>query len=192
MRVGRLEIGPRVDTTVPAVDGPAQTGGRRPARVIGVDDQSVLAAPHVDRHALGGRQARGQPAAVERHLVDPQGRDVDEAPRRTGRPQLQRGHGADLGALLDRREVEGDVVPVGDDQVTATDESLGAPDDAYTTRRLDSGEEYRIVKVFYDPRRLARRLAALGWQIETRVTGRFFFVGHGGPAQTRRSDRRAR
>jgi demethylmenaquinone methyltransferase/2-methoxy-6-polyprenyl-1,4-benzoquinol methylase len=61
---------------------------------------------------------------------------------------------------------------------TATDERLGAPGDAYLTRRLDTGEEYRIVKVFYDPPRLADRLRALGWRIHTEVTGRFFFVGH--------------
>lgn len=65
---------------------------------------------------------------------------------------------------------------------TARDERLGGPDDVYITRRLDSGEEYRIVKVFHEPGALARALGHLGWTIHVRPTGRFFFTGEGRPA----------
>jgi hypothetical protein len=34
-----------------------------------------------------------------------------------------------------------------------------------TTRRLDDGRDFRIVKVLYDPAALKRRLAGLGWNV---------------------------
>ena len=39
-----------------------------------------------------------------------------------------------------------------------------------TTRRLDDGREFRIVKVFYDPVVLERRLAGLGWNVSVHTT----------------------
>jgi len=39
-----------------------------------------------------------------------------------------------------------------------------------TIRRLDDGREFRIVKVFYDPATLERRLAQLGWRLSVRAT----------------------
>ncbi len=58
------------------------------------------------------------------------------------------------------------------------------PDAARDTlqRRLDDGREFRIVKRFYDPPRLERRLRELGFQIEVRRTGEFFLYGAGEPA----------
>jgi SAM-dependent methyltransferase len=64
---------------------------------------------------------------------------------------------------------------------TARDERLGAPDDVFVTRRLDDGREYRIVKVFHTPPALAATLRGLGWEVEVRSTGRFFFTGEGRP-----------
>jgi demethylmenaquinone methyltransferase/2-methoxy-6-polyprenyl-1,4-benzoquinol methylase len=39
-----------------------------------------------------------------------------------------------------------------------------------TIRRLDDGREFRIVKVFYDPAALERRLAGLGWNVSVHAT----------------------
>ena len=45
------------------------------------------------------------------------------------------------------------------------------------TRRLDDGREFQIVKRFYDPDALERRLATLGWQASVAATGEFFIHG---------------
>jgi hypothetical protein len=47
-------------------------------------------------------------------------------------------------------------------------------------RRLADGREYRIVKRFYDPPALQKRLAGLGWSIEVESTSEFFVYGQGG------------
>lgn len=44
-------------------------------------------------------------------------------------------------------------------------------------RRLNDGREFTIVKVFYQPAALDRRLAALGWRGWVRSSGRFFVYG---------------
>jgi len=44
------------------------------------------------------------------------------------------------------------------------------PKDYTTTRRVEDGREFRIVKVFYDPAALERRLADLGWRFSARTT----------------------
>jgi 2-polyprenyl-3-methyl-5-hydroxy-6-metoxy-1,4-benzoquinol methylase len=44
-------------------------------------------------------------------------------------------------------------------------------------RRLNDGREFRIVKVFYEPEPLERRLAAGGWHGRVRSSGRFFVYG---------------
>jgi demethylmenaquinone methyltransferase/2-methoxy-6-polyprenyl-1,4-benzoquinol methylase len=44
-------------------------------------------------------------------------------------------------------------------------------------RPLSSGARYRIVKVFYPPAELRRRLAALGWKVSVQPVGwRFFYA----------------
>ena len=48
-------------------------------------------------------------------------------------------------------------------------------------RVLNDGRQFRIVKVFYEPADLARRLAALGFTGSVRATGEFFVFGDVGP-----------
>jgi 2-polyprenyl-3-methyl-5-hydroxy-6-metoxy-1,4-benzoquinol methylase len=59
---------------------------------------------------------------------------------------------------------------------TATDH---APIDnsGIVRRKLNDGSEFDIVKVFYEPEQLERRLAELGWLGWVRPTGKFFFYG---------------
>ena len=51
-----------------------------------------------------------------------------------------------------------------------------------TTRRLSDGSEFRVVKRFYEPGELERRLAALGWDVQVRATEEFFIYGSGSPS----------
>ncbi|HEY1309207.1 MAG TPA: class I SAM-dependent methyltransferase [Vicinamibacterales bacterium] len=44
-------------------------------------------------------------------------------------------------------------------------------------RRLNDGREYSIVKVFYEPADLERRLVSLGWRGWVRSSGQFFLYG---------------
>ena len=50
-----------------------------------------------------------------------------------------------------------------------------------TTRRLNDGREFRIVKIFYDPELLAARLADMGWRFSVRRTENHLFDGFGEP-----------
>ena len=45
------------------------------------------------------------------------------------------------------------------------------------TRRLDDGREFRIVKVFWEPQSLARRLRAVGFEADMTGTDRYFIYG---------------
>lgn len=47
------------------------------------------------------------------------------------------------------------------------------------TRKLNDGREYNIIKVFYDPADLQKRLAAHGIVGEIRTTGAYFWYGGG-------------
>jgi ubiquinone/menaquinone biosynthesis C-methylase UbiE len=49
-----------------------------------------------------------------------------------------------------------------------------------TIRRLEDGREFRIVKVFYDPATLERRLADLGWNVSVHTTEHLLY-GFGEP-----------
>jgi len=53
------------------------------------------------------------------------------------------------------------------------------PRDPTTVRRINDGREFRIVKVFYEPADLERRLAGLGWKASVRTTEHLLY-GHGG------------
>lgn len=64
-----------------------------------------------------------------------------------------------------------------DETSTAKDHQLEGPDAHAVTRRLNDGREYRIVKVFYRPEELARRLAAEGWQVKIEETPTYFYYG---------------
>ncbi len=67
-----------------------------------------------------------------------------------------------------------------DERSTARDHQLPEPDEETMNRRLDDGREFQIVKRFYEPEPLQRRLAGLGWEVEVRRTERFFIYGTGG------------
>ena len=71
------------------------------------------------------------------------------------------------------------------DRSTASDHRLPRSGEDTMVRRLDDGREFRIVKRFYEPPWLERRLSELGWRIEVRRTGEFFVYGFGERAGTR-------
>jgi demethylmenaquinone methyltransferase/2-methoxy-6-polyprenyl-1,4-benzoquinol methylase len=50
-------------------------------------------------------------------------------------------------------------------------------DSGIVRRKLNDGREFDIVKIFYEPGDLGRRLAALGWRGDVRGSGRFFVYG---------------
>ena len=54
------------------------------------------------------------------------------------------------------------------------------PHDYTTTRQVEDGREFRIVKVFYDPAALERRLTDLGWRLSVRTTEHLLY-GFGEP-----------
>jgi demethylmenaquinone methyltransferase/2-methoxy-6-polyprenyl-1,4-benzoquinol methylase len=60
---------------------------------------------------------------------------------------------------------------------TASNHTLPASDEAITLRKLNDGREYRVVKIFYDPKTLESRLRSLGWQASVGQTETFFLYG---------------
>jgi SAM-dependent methyltransferase len=60
---------------------------------------------------------------------------------------------------------------------TAADHVLPGSGEATMTRRLDDGREFQIVKRFYEPADLERRLGELGWQASVGATPEFFIYG---------------
>ena len=54
---------------------------------------------------------------------------------------------------------------------------LGTPQDTSVTRQLNDGRSFEIVKIFYDPDDLTRRLERLGWAAEVHTTEQFFLYG---------------
>ncbi len=69
------------------------------------------------------------------------------------------------------------------DLASAVDHKLSDPEDPTMLRRLANGSEYRIVKRFFEPEPLRRRLAGLGWSMEVHSTSTFFIYGHGRVAE---------
>jgi SAM-dependent methyltransferase len=67
------------------------------------------------------------------------------------------------------------------DRASAVDHELPPPEDPTMLRRLADGSEHRIVKRFYEPESLRRRLADLGWSVEVHTTPTFFIYGEGRP-----------
>jgi 2-polyprenyl-3-methyl-5-hydroxy-6-metoxy-1,4-benzoquinol methylase len=67
------------------------------------------------------------------------------------------------------------------DFASAADHKLAAPHDQVMLRRLADGSEYRIVKHWFEPDALQRRLAQLGWNAELRMTSEFFIYGEARP-----------
>ncbi len=66
-----------------------------------------------------------------------------------------------------------------DESSTAHNHHLEGPDVTTITRRLNDGRQFRIFKVFYDPKELANRLAGLGWDILVQTTPTYFLYGFG-------------
>jgi demethylmenaquinone methyltransferase/2-methoxy-6-polyprenyl-1,4-benzoquinol methylase len=65
---------------------------------------------------------------------------------------------------------------------TTKDQPLERPEgDCRQQRRLNDGQVFRIVKIYYEPERLRQRLAGLGWAVEVRATPEFFLYGFGTP-----------
>ena len=69
------------------------------------------------------------------------------------------------------------------DRASAVDHELPAPEDPTMLRRLADGSQHRIVKYFYEPEILQRRLVELGWTIKVNATPTFFIYGEGRPAR---------
>jgi SAM-dependent methyltransferase len=53
------------------------------------------------------------------------------------------------------------------------------PGDHTMLRRLNDGQEFRIVKIFYDPVDLEARLADMGWRFSVHTTDRHLLYGFG-------------
>jgi demethylmenaquinone methyltransferase/2-methoxy-6-polyprenyl-1,4-benzoquinol methylase len=58
---------------------------------------------------------------------------------------------------------------------------LGRDPRGHTTRQLNDGREFRIVKIFHDPVALEGRLAGLGWRFSARTTENHLLYGFGEP-----------
>jgi demethylmenaquinone methyltransferase/2-methoxy-6-polyprenyl-1,4-benzoquinol methylase len=67
---------------------------------------------------------------------------------------------------------------------TARDQPLEGNDAVTLRRRLNDGREFRIVKVFYTPDALAKRLRPLGWNVQIATTASYFIYGTGTRART--------
>jgi len=63
---------------------------------------------------------------------------------------------------------------------TARDQPLGKPEAVTMMRRLNDGRQYQIIKIFYQPEKLGKQLAELGWQVVVNATPRYFLYGMGG------------
>ncbi len=60
---------------------------------------------------------------------------------------------------------------------TARDHKLGPPDAGTVLRRIKNGQEYQIVKIFYQTDELHQRLTRLGWSAEVKETPNYFLYG---------------
>ncbi len=58
---------------------------------------------------------------------------------------------------------------------TAKNHQLEGPDAHAVTRRLNDGQEYRIVKVFYRPEILTEQLTTWGWRARIEQTPTYFY-----------------
>ncbi len=68
------------------------------------------------------------------------------------------------------------------DLASAVDHKLPAEGDHVMLRRLANGNEFQIVKRFYEPHTLERQLAEIGWCAELTTTNEFFVYGQAKPA----------
>ncbi len=68
------------------------------------------------------------------------------------------------------------------ERASAADHKLPAAGEETMLRRLKDGREYQIVKRFYEPDALQRRLADFGWTVRVESTPEYFIYGRGCPA----------
>ena len=62
---------------------------------------------------------------------------------------------------------------------TARNHQLKERDATTQTRKLNDGRTYEIVKIYYEPEALQRRLGDMGWEVDIRATGNYFLYGAG-------------
>jgi len=62
---------------------------------------------------------------------------------------------------------------------TAIDHQLEGEEQTVVRRKLNDGREFSVVKVFYKPAELEKKLAKLGWSFEIKSSGQYFIYGHG-------------
>ncbi len=65
------------------------------------------------------------------------------------------------------------------ERASAADHKLPEEGEETMVRRLKDGREYQIVKRFYEPDALHRRLADLGWAVQVESTHEYFIYGQG-------------
>ena len=66
---------------------------------------------------------------------------------------------------------------LSDETAAATDQRMEGRQSVTSHRRLNSGDEYRVVKVSYEPAELQARLTKLGWRIQVHITSSYFLYG---------------
>jgi ubiquinone/menaquinone biosynthesis C-methylase UbiE len=66
-----------------------------------------------------------------------------------------------------------------DSTSTAKDHVLKEKESTRTTRRLNDGRQFQVVKVFYEMPDLSQRLHQLGWICKLETTDNYFFWGWG-------------
>jgi 2-polyprenyl-3-methyl-5-hydroxy-6-metoxy-1,4-benzoquinol methylase len=66
-----------------------------------------------------------------------------------------------------------------DDTSSAHNHEAYQPDSIYHTRKLNDGQEFRIVKVFYEPPALEQKLAQFGFEASVQSSGRYFWYASG-------------
>ena len=67
---------------------------------------------------------------------------------------------------------------------TAKNHDLPGREAGVVTRKLNDGREFRIVKIFWEPRSLAARLETLGWSAALAQTPNYFIHGEARPRHT--------
>jgi demethylmenaquinone methyltransferase/2-methoxy-6-polyprenyl-1,4-benzoquinol methylase len=63
------------------------------------------------------------------------------------------------------------------EQVSTAENHAPIDHSGMVRRRLNDGREFSVIKVFYEPAVLERRLIELGWKGHVRSSGRFFLYG---------------
>lgn len=66
-----------------------------------------------------------------------------------------------------------------DDTSSAKDHEPYGSDGIYHTRKLNDGQEFKIVKIFYQPEALQQKLAEHGFEVTVQSSGRYFWYASG-------------